>query len=188
MSGARILWRRLDTAGHDACRLVALPSGWRLEGAAAYRHEDGTLCCVSYRAECDRSWRTRLASVSGWCGDQSVDIGIERSDDGAWLLDGAEVGAVRDCEDVDLGFTPATNLFQLRRMALEVGQAEDIAVAWLDIPDGGLSLLRQRYERLDQHTYGYRAPRFDYEAQLRVDANGFVLNYPRLWEAESPAR
>jgi len=188
MNEQHVLWRRLDTAGHDACRLVRRAAGWRLEGTAAFRHEAGAVSCVSYQVECDEVWRTREGRVCGWVGDQRVDIGVRRTSEGEWLLDGRKVEGVKGCLDLDLGFTPATNLFQLRRMALAVGQSQELTVAWLDIPDGGLGKLAQRYERRAEDEYWYAAPRFDYAAVLKVDGTGFVRLYPRLWVEEAPGR
>lgn len=185
MTVSSMLWRRLDAPGHDACRLVQLASGWRLEGTAAFHHE-GAAACIAYRVECDRQWRTRGGAVAGWIGERPVDIRVERGASGVWQLDGQAAG-LDECVDLDLGFTPATNLFQLRRAGLVVGQAAGMSVAWLDVPDGGLSELRQRYERRDAYCYRYEAPRFGYEGMLRVGASGFVLAYPGLWEAEAGA-
>lgn len=95
------------------------------------------------------------------------------------------VPSVEGCSDLDLGFTPATNLLQLRRLALADGQAADVPVAWLDVSAGTLDLLSQRYERRTKGTYWYEAARFDYAALLEVDPSGFIQRYPELWEAES---
>ena len=66
-----------------------------------------------------------------------------------------------------------------------VGQAVDVPVAWLDVSAGTLDILRQRYERLGATIYRYEAPRFDYYAELQVNAGGFVEQYPGLWEMAS---
>ena len=87
---------------------------------------------------------------------------------------------------MDLGFTPATNLLQLRRIALDIGQATDVPVAWLSFPESTLERLEQRYRRRDQDTYDYQALRVPYEAPLQVNEMGFVTRYPGLWEAEAP--
>jgi hypothetical protein len=42
----------------------------------------------------------------------------------------------------------------------------------------------QRYERRSESEYAYVAKRFDYEAVLKVTADSFVSDYPRLWVAE----
>jgi hypothetical protein len=44
--------------------------------------------------------------------------------------------------------------------------------------------LHQRYDRRAVEEYWYEAAKFDYFAQLKVNAVGFVVEYPGLWEAE----
>ena len=178
-----ILWRRLDAPGHDACRLEPTGNGWRLEGAAAFSDPAGPACLL-YEADCDRHWRTREGRATGWVAARRIDLRVQRTAAGDWTLNGSVIHGLEECVDLDFGFTPATNLFQLRRLALAERQASACAVAWLDIDDGGLSVLQQRYERRDADTYWYEAPRFGYAAALHVDATGFVRRYPRLWEAE----
>lgn len=178
-----ILWSRLDAPGHDACRLERTDDGWRLDGAAAFHH-DGAPACLAYQVACDVDWRTRQGMVHGWLGTRPVDFRVRRTADGVWTLNADVVADVDGCIDLDLGFTPATNLFQLRRLALEEGQAADAPVAWLDVPAGTLDRLHQRYARRTERTYWYEAPRFDYAALLEVSPAGFVRQYPGLWEAE----
>jgi hypothetical protein len=131
-------------------------------------------------------WRTRSGSVQGWVGTREVDVRVARAPDGRWTLNEEAVSGVDGCVDLDLGFTPATNLFQIRRVALTVGQAADVPVAWLDVPARTLETLKQRYERRAAGSYWYESPRFDYFALLEVNAEGFVEKYPSLWEADAP--
>ena len=42
--------------------------------------------------------------------------------------------AVSGCIDVALGFTPATNLLSIRRLALAVGARAEVTVAWFASP------------------------------------------------------
>ena len=102
-----------------------------------------------------------------------------------WTLNGAVVSGLENCVDLDFGFTPATNLLQLRRLALALEEAANVPVAWLDVSAGTLEVLHQRYERRSETTYWYEAPRFDYAAMLEVTAAGFIRRYPGLWEEES---
>lgn len=183
MTIASILWRRIDSPGHDACRLEPVASGWRLDGAATFRHDD-IPARLTYRVTCDAAWQTREGSVHGWVGGQTIDVVVRRSTAGAWTVNGALVPDVEGLVDLDLAFTPATNLFQLRRIALEDGQAADVPVAWLEVPAGTLSVLEQQYARRAGDAYWYAARRFEYAAELKVDPVGFVRHYPGLWEAE----
>jgi hypothetical protein len=180
---ASVLWRRLDAPGHDACRLVRRAAGWALDGAAAFS-ENGVPARLTYDVACDRGWRTERGEVAGWVGDRPVAFEVVRTAAGLWILNGTAVADLERCVDLDLGFTPATNLLQLRRCALAAGQAADVPVAWLDVARGALDLLPQRYERRGETAYWYEAPRFDYAALLEVDTAGFIRRYPGLWEAE----
>ena len=183
MTVATILWRRLDAPGHDACRLEPFDDGWRLDGAAVFRH-DGTPARLAYRVTCDAAWRTREGSVHGWVGSRAVDVAVRRDASGVWTLNGIDVPDLEECVDLDFGFTPATNVFQLRRIALKDGQAANVSVAWMDVPTDRLSVLHQRYERRAERSYWYEAQRFQYSAVLDVDRFGFVCRYPGLWETE----
>ncbi len=179
-----ILWNRLDAPGHDACRLEPADSGWRLNGTAAFLHE-GIPACLAYQVACDGRWQTTRGIVQGWVGTHSIDWRIERTDRGVWLLDG-EIATHIDAGilDLDLGFTPATNLIQLRRVALQIGQAAAVPVAWLDAFVGTFDVLHQHYERRTRSAYWYAAPRFDYTALLEVGPTGFIHRYPGLWEVQ----
>jgi uncharacterized protein len=184
MEASSILWRRIDSPGHDGCRLERHARGWRLAGTAVFLH-DAQPAQLAYEVTCHPDWRAREGRVHGWVGTRALQFHVvARTPDGAWTFNGAPVPGFDECADVDFGFTPATNLAQLRRVNLAIGQAADVPVAWLDVTSGQLEVLRQRYERRSEWTYWYEAPRFGYAALLEVTPAGFVRRYPGLWEAE----
>jgi hypothetical protein len=177
------LWRRVDTPGHDACRLEELADGWQLEGTAVFLHE-GAPTRLAYQVVCDPTWATRRGRVQGWLGERPVDFTVVRTSGGVWTLNGDVVPGLERYVDLDLGFTPATNLLQLRRVALADGESADVPVAWIDAPPRTLTVLPQRYERRDRLTYWYESPTAGYSALLELAPNGFVRRYPGLWEME----
>jgi hypothetical protein len=183
MTVASILWTRLDTPGHDACRLLEKPGGWELEGTAVFV-KGGTAARLDYNVACDASWRTQWGRVRGWIGARALDLYIAPTESGSWTMNGDEVLRAMDCVDLDLGFTPATNLIALRRLGLVVGQRAATPTAWLD-DDAFVRVerLEQIYQRQNGGAYAYESPRFEYKAVLDVDAAGFVRRYPTLWEA-----
>ena len=123
MSGA--LWRRLDTPGHDACRLEPADGGWRLDGTAVFLHEGGP-ARLDYHVTCDRGWRTERGHIQGFIGARAFDWRIVREPGGTWSVNGAAVPGLETCVDLDVGFTPATNLTLMRRVALAPGQAAEV--------------------------------------------------------------
>jgi hypothetical protein len=190
MSGAQtatILWRRLDRPGHESARLVALEAGWGLAGTSVFAHE-GKPCCFNYRIACDSEWRTRSVEVRGWLGAEAIRVDARVEGAGAWRVGGHEVAEIADCIDVDLNFSPSTNLLPIRRLNLAVGEENEVRAAWLRFPSFRFELLEQSYRRLAADRYLYRSAGGRFEAELEVDENGFVTRYPGFWEIESMER
>lgn len=172
-------WECLYTPGHDAACLTRHGAdGWLLHGTAVFRHPAGP-ARIDYAVEIDAAWQSRRGTIRGYLAQHRVDHLIERHDDD-WHLDGRPQG-LSTLLDLDFGFTPATNLQQLRRAALQPGQAIDMTVAWFDLEAAGLTALPQHYERLDAARYHYASPDTPYEAVLELAPNGFARLYPGLW-------
>lgn len=178
---AQVLWRRLDTQGHDACRLFREGDDWVLEGCAVAA-EKTALTAVSYRAVCGPDWVTRSVTVAGWNDDRDIRLDISRSGSG-WICNGNELPLLDECVDIDLGFTPATNTCAIRRLQIDTGQRRKATAAWLDDTDWQLKPLQQYYLRTAVYSYEYGSPAHGFTAQLSVDEHGLVTEYPGLWSA-----
>jgi hypothetical protein len=97
---------------------------------------------------------------------------------------------VAGCSDLDLGFTPATNLLALRRLDLAVDHSAEVRSAWLAWPGTQLTPLVQRYTRRSIAEYEYEADLpvgEKFAGLLRVEKDGWILDYAELWRAELPA-
>jgi len=178
------LWERIDVPGHDACQLVQVKDGWKLQGMAVFRHEVGP-ASIEYLVECDLDWQCRSGQIRGWLGAHKWQLVIQRSENGSWSLNNSPVRGLQGCVDLDYGFTPATNLTQLRRIDIEIGRSVDVPVAWIDLPEATLSLLPQRYERRSSKSYWYESSAADYAGLIEVADSGFAKNYPGLWRMVS---
>lgn len=181
MTDITAFWERLDCPGHDAARLMERRDGWRLSGTAVFLGGDGP-SLLAYTVDADPAWNVKWATIAGFLGDAMVDHRIERDPSG-WSLDGSSIAEGADLWTLDFGFTPATNILQLRRSTPPVGGCEDIPALWFDIDPASLSVLPQRYHRLSEISYAYEAPSVGYAATLLLDEAGFVSDYPGLWRA-----
>jgi uncharacterized protein len=182
--GATILWRGVDRPGHDSARVSRSANGWMLAGTAVFAHE-GVPCRLDYRITTDAAGRTRSAKVEGWVGDVDVDVSIEVDGRGGWRLNGSECPQVEGCIDVDLNFSPSTNLLPIRRLLLDVGAEAEVRAAWLRFPSFTLEPLPQVYRRLSEDVYRYESADGAFVRNLTVDTAGFVTLYPGLFESES---
>ncbi|RVV98156.1 hypothetical protein EKE94_11950 [Mesobaculum littorinae] len=170
-------WQRLDIEGDDTCRLIAGAEGWMLSGHARMAGPEGR-SRLDYVVWADAEWRTTGADVTGTQDGRPVGWRIRRDAQG-WTLDDQRIAGLDGATDVDLSFTPATNLLPLRRLAPVAGAVVPVTAAWFTYPQIALAPLVQSYERLSDTTLAYRSP--DFQARLTADPSGFVTDYPGLW-------
>jgi len=183
MAAHTVLWRRRDMPGHEACRILSIDSGWQITGTAAMAH-DGQACRLDYVIDCDPHWLTRSAVVSGWIGQREIDVTVGRNASGEWLLNGNVSDEVSGCTDIDLNFSPSTNLLPIRRLDLEVDEAAKVRAAWLRFPSFTLEPLEQSYKRIQPRVYRYESDGGRFVAQIAVDEMGLVIDYGDIWSRE----
>ena len=184
--GETIVWRRLDLPGHEIATIVADADGWRLAGVAVLV-ETGRPCRIEYEIRCDARWVTRLCVLRGYVGVEPVHLDVQRNPTGSWTIGGVEATALEGCDDIDLGFSPATNLLPIRRLALPIGAQSIVRAAWIRFPELTAEVLVQTYTHESVDLYVYESAGGAFRRELQVDAFGCVIDYPGLWRAEATA-
>jgi hypothetical protein len=181
-----VVWVRRDLPGHEACRVLRLDAGWQVAGVAVLAYEKGA-CRLDYVIDCDPRWVTRSAVVRGWIGDRTIDVTVVRDAAGQWQLNGRTCEDVAGCVDIDLNFSPSTNLLPIRRLDPAVGASAMVRAAWLRFPSFVLEPLEQSYTRLDHRRYRYESAGGRFVADLKVDETGLVIDYGEIWTREAAA-
>jgi len=183
---SRTRWRRLDAAGSEDARIERAGCGWRLTGELELE-EAGASARLRYAIECDSAWLTRTGLVEGELRGEPLRFAFEHDGEGHWTCNGAAAPQLTGALDLDLGFTPATNLLPIRRLALGLGASARVLSAWLRFPELRVEALEQTYTREAEHAFRYVADvdGEEFRALLEVDAFGRVLRYEGLWEVES---
>jgi hypothetical protein len=183
MANQTILWKRLDQPGHESARIFVKNSNWNLAGTAVFGHER-LPCRLDYLIECDNNWRTRHARVSGWVGTALVSVEIRVDSAQRWHLNGRDCPQVMGCLDIDLNFSPSTNLLPIRRVNLAIGEEISVQAAWLRFPSFELELLPQIYRRVGESTFQYESAGGNFKTELQVNEDGFVFDYQGIWMEE----
>lgn len=141
-------------------------------------------CRLDYLVVCDATWQTLSGRVAGWVGRQTVDIELTADAARRWRVNGAECPEVAGCVDLDLNFSPSTNLIPIRRLDLAIGQEAEVRAAWLRFPGFTLEPLDQLYRRIAPATYRYESAGGKFVTELEVNAAGFVTRYSGSWALE----
>ena len=183
-----VMWTAWDSPGLGHLRLSVRESGVVADGMILGVQE-GRPFRLAYEVRCDANWRVRAARV-GVPGEPRK-VELLSDGEGNWATyDGRAVAYLEGCEYVDISETPFTNTLPIRRLGLAPGESADISVAYFD----GIVLQPwpepQRYTCLKKNAQGglYRFLSLDggFTADLPVDADGLVVDYPRLFKRTLP--
>jgi hypothetical protein len=171
----RLAWRRSGRVEVDEhCTVYQHAAGLSLKGTVLGA-EDGLPVRVEYTVLTDADGLTTEVHVTDLRGFRSRATTLTRDARGSWTLDGGQAPSLEGCTDIDLGCSPSTNALPIRRLALDVGESRTVVVAWLRFPQLTVVRTVQIYARLDTTRYRYASG--DFEAELSVDHDGFVVDY-----------
>lgn len=134
----------------------------------------------SYEIVCDRDWTFRTLRLEAAAGERSLEL--ESTASGGWTVDGVRRSDLDECIDIDLSATPFTNSLPIRRLDLAIDDEADLVMAYVDFEELTVLPDAQRYTRLDEDLYRYESLDSDFTRDLTVDAAGFVVEYPGLFE------
>jgi uncharacterized protein len=156
---------------------------------------------VPYRLEYELTTTEGFVTDRLWVRTEGEDwerkLNLRRDPSGVWACETESEGALdrpaaggdlqpaAGALDCDLGLSPLTNSMPILRHRLhEGGGPIDFLMAWVSVPDLAVHPSRQRYTFLRQEA-GTRIVRYEsrggsFVADLRVDDDGLVIDYPAL--------
>ena len=138
---------------------------------------------LAYRLAWDESWRLREAELTVATEGSTRSLHLQTDGQGRWRdADGRALEGLDGCVDVDIWPTPFTNTFPIRREPMAVGERRQFRMAWIFAPDLTVQPQLQAYTRLADRRYLFETlDGSGFRAELPVDENGIVLDYPGLF-------
>jgi hypothetical protein len=191
-----LLWRRTDDPGVEWC-VVSL-YGEHLEGRGVAVAAAPLPYRCDYHLETDPGFLTRSLAVSATGAGWSRRVSLHRREDG-WEVTCSQTGTVdlpqaggdprglAPALDADLALSPLTNVLPVRRLDFRratPGTTAEIVAAWVLVPSLEVVPAQQRYTVVDHHTVRFESAGF--AADITVDADGFVVDYPGIAARVSP--
>lgn len=180
----QIVWQALDEPGMEHLHLCEDAERVVADGALV-GVVDGQPLRLHYRVQCDVGYRfqtCRLRLTQPW----TRELALTREPDGTWVEQGVgPLPALAGSHEIDISASPWTNTLPIRRLALQADQPAQIVVAYITIPELSVRQDRQRYTRLrtldDRHIYRFESLASGFTADIAVDQDGLVLDYPGLF-------
>lgn len=142
---------------------------------------DATPYGVRYRVVCDGGWRTRRLDIDTTGGKS---LRLVSDGEGRWSdADGTRLPHLDGCIDVDLAGSPFTNTLPIRRLELAPADGvRELAMVYVPFATFEPTVDGQRYRCLEaDRLYRYEAADRSFAADLPVDRDGLVLDYPSLF-------
>ena len=175
------VWHReLDASSQEQAVVSRSGQGLRIEGHLL-AVEAGSPVQLHYALDTHADGRSRalLLRMAGAGGERRLTL--RRDDEGRWWQDGSPQHRLAGCDDIDLGFSPATNALPLARMLQQGLDQADICAAWVKFPSLDVEPAMQRYTRLDAQRWEYRNLDSGFTAELAVDDWAMPSHYVGIW-------
>lgn len=172
----RLFWDRVYDGGAEVCQVVVDERGLRAAGTSVGGAPAPFRCDYSVQTGPDFVTTSLDVEIDG-----SRRMRLRRDEDGTWYVGQRAEQTLSEALDCDLGLCPLTNTLPILRGGLLTAPAEtvlEITAAWVLVPELTAQPARQVYTVLDPGLIRYESDGF--RADLVVDADGFVVDYPAL--------
>jgi hypothetical protein len=184
---AMLTWQGVDVPRLEGARVVLGERGMRANGAVvSSAAADAPAYSANYALAAAETGVVSRVSVRVVSASGERQVLLNRSEEGIWLVDhgkGAERTDFEGALDVDVSACVLFNAIPVRRLALHRQADEhELPVVYVELPDLQVRLVRQTY-RGRPTSGGPAIVQFrqdEFNADLIVDADGLVLDYPGL--------
>lgn len=164
----------------ENCRVRKVDDGFLVESVVNGIIDDSAVYCA-YKIRLDERWQAREFLIYSWNNWQENTISIKKNDSGKWELNGKEDDRFTNCIDIDISATPFTNSLPVNRLALQIDETKEINVVYINVAKQAVEPFAQVYTRISEKTYRYENASGDFSAEITVDDDGIIIDYPGLF-------
>jgi uncharacterized protein len=176
-----LIWRSKEYPSLENCSVTITNAGSKISSVIIGVAED-KIFEVEYHIKTNSDWETESVEIHSIVEGLVESFSFHGDGKGMWRRNGEMLQDFNGCIDVDLPLTPFTNTLPINRLKLQNGRQQLIKVVYLDLLSNEIKPVTQKYTRLSDREYKYENVPNDFEAVIRVDDSGFVVDYPTLFE------
>jgi hypothetical protein len=175
-----ILWTGREYYSLENCLVDVTPAGVNINSVIIGKYQS-KVYRVEYQVKTDTDWETQFVQVFSRHSNREQKFRFHKYGQDRWISDGQPIREFDGCLDVDIAVTPFTNTLPINRLKLDNGETKQIRVIYFDLLEQTVIPVQQQYSRLDDMLFHYENIPNDFEANITVDENGFVVDYPTLF-------
>jgi hypothetical protein len=176
--GHSVRWRALEDGGLEHLTLRAGADGFRAD-AVLVGERDGQRFGANYRIDCDPDFTVRGFEIATTDGRK---LAMSRRGGGWHDSERGHLPAFDACIDIDLSATPFTNTLPIRRCGWQTGQQRRIAMLFVPFDSFEPFVTEQIYTCLAPRLFRFETADGSFTAELPVDEDGLVMDYPSLFQ------
>lgn len=177
-----VRWRPLEGEGLEHLAVGPLGEKTIRASSVLIGERGGRPYGLRYRIDCDEAWAVSAFSLETTSGHR---LHLLSDGKGHWRdADGTALPTLDGCIDIDLAGTPFTNTLPIRRLGL-TPDAGTVRLNMLYVPFDTFEPFAdgQNYTCLEEgRLYRYEAEDRSFAADLPVDEDGLVTDYPTLFQ------
>jgi hypothetical protein len=175
------LWKGIEYDSLEHCMVQEIATGAEINAVIVGRSSN-IIYRVEYRFRTNHDWQVLHAEIKTHLNDAEQHIVLSTDGVGDWMMNGGMAPEFAGCTDIDIALTPFTNTLPIKRLKLAVAKEAEVQVVYFDMLEGIVKPVQQRYTRVTEHSYHYENIPNDFEADIRIDDHGLVVDYPGLFQ------
>ncbi|MEW6196911.1 MAG: putative glycolipid-binding domain-containing protein [Bacteroidota bacterium] len=141
---------------------------------------------IIYEVTTDKNWNFCTVVIKQQS-EFELDLFLKKDSSNQWFdRNGNHLTHYDGCTDVDISLTPFTNTLPINKLKLAKDESKKLMVLYVDLPAFEIKPFVQCYTNLGNNRYKYENISTGFTSIIQVDDDGFVINYPGIWERIYP--
>jgi uncharacterized protein len=176
-----IIWAGIEYHSTENCLINTTDRGTTIQSVITGLYE-GKIYKVEYEILVNSHWQTTQVEIYARHSNRELEIILNGNSSGEWHMNGERTYEFNGCLDVDIPVTPFTNTLPINRLQLKENETKEVSVIYLDMLAFDVRTVKQLYRKVSAHAYQYENIPKDFEAEIKVDDKGLVIDYPQLFQ------
>lgn len=175
-----LIWKGIFYQSLEYFNLYSHDKGYTVESKIIGFHED-KIYVLNYKVLIDKDWTVQDFLIESEINTVKRTFSGKRNQN-QWKINGVVHSEFNNFKFIDISLTPFTNTLPISNLKLSENGSQKIDVIYIDVLNHHIRPVQQQYTRTAVNKYLYENIETDFKAEISVDENGLVINYPELFE------